>query len=96
MVMFITCTKNFKFSRGHIWWIKYAILDYNKYKLLYNISNLLFSDIIYGVIHIIFMLMMEHLYVVCAIGCVIAMFMNPKLLKVEFMIVSAKALPFGT
>ena len=42
------------------------------------------------------MLIMEHLYVVCAIGCVIAMFMNPKLLKVEFMIVSAKALPFGT
>ena len=42
------------------------------------------------------MLMMEHVCVVCAIKCVIAMFLKPKLLKLEFMIIITKALPFGT
>ena len=42
------------------------------------------------------MLIVEHLCVVCAIECVIVVVLKPKLLKLEFMIVITKALPFGT
>ena len=52
------------------------------------------------------MLIMEHVcvcvcvvvvvVVVCAIECLMATFMIPKLLKLEFMVTIAKALPSGT
>ena len=42
------------------------------------------------------MLIVEHLCVVCAIEFVIALFMKPKLLKVKFLVVITKTLPFET
>ena len=49
----------------------------------------------YGVLPIIFMLIMKYLCV-CAIECVMAAFQKPKLLKLELMVTITKALPFGT
>ena len=53
-------------------------------------------DIIDSVVQILFMSIMEHLRVVCAIECVMALFLKPKLFKLELKIVTTKALPFGT
>jgi hypothetical protein len=55
-----------------------------------------FTDIIHVVVKIIFILMMEHFCVVCVIECVQAMFLKPKLLKLAFMVIIIKALPYGT
>jgi hypothetical protein len=72
------------------------------YWIIINISSpithpIWFLDIIDGVVQILFMSIMEHLHVVCAIECVMASFLKPKLLKLESKIVNiTKALPFGT
>ena len=39
---------------------------------------------------------MEYLCVVCAIECVMPTILKPKLLKLELIVVIAKAIPFGT
>ena len=41
------------------------------------------------------MLKMKRLCVVCTIECIIVAILEPKLLKLEFMVVITKALPFG-
>jgi hypothetical protein len=41
------------------------------------------------------MLKMERLCVACAIECIIVAILEPNLLKLEFMVVVTKALPFG-
>ena len=49
---------------------------------------------IYGVVPIIFIMIMEYLCVVCAIECIMAAFQKPKLWKLELMVTITKALPF--
>ena len=65
-------------------------------KLLYDVFNLVFFDKIYGVVQIIFMLITKHMSVACVIECVVVVFLKLRLLKLKFMIVITKALPFGT